>query len=81
MLERDGWRCRLCGIHAPGNPPRSRTDRRGVLEVDHIGHRDDHQLGNLRTLCYRCHAPRTAAQGNAAQYRRQRPPEAHPGKL
>jgi hypothetical protein len=41
-LERDGHRCTNCG----------REDR---LHVHHVGDPDCHELGNLRTLCERCH--------------------------
>jgi 5-methylcytosine-specific restriction protein A len=55
-LERDGHRCTHCGS----------TER---LNVDHIvarakGGTDD--LTNLRTLCHRCHASKTAKLDNRA---------------
>ncbi len=51
VLERDGWQCVQCG-----------TRRR--LEVDHIKPVRTHpelsySLGNLQTLCGRCHARKT----------------------
>ena len=69
----DGWACVDCGHHDP-------TGR--TLECDHIGHRDDHRLEQLRTRCAPCHARRTKAQAAAARGAgplRKRPPEAHPG--
>jgi len=45
ILERDGWRCQLCGS-------------RGVLEVHHITARSkmgDDTEENLITLCSGCH--------------------------
>ncbi len=45
VLERDGWRCQLCG-------------RRSDLQVHHIRSRsklgDDAEI-NLVTLCHNCH--------------------------
>ena len=45
ILERDGWRCQLCGSLSG-------------LEVHHIQRRsrsDDDSEGNLTTLCSDCH--------------------------
>lgn len=73
VLDRDLWVCQL------------RDDGCTVLaeEVDHVGDRADHSLGNLRAVCSWCHKRRTAAQGNAARARKygqnKRPPETHPG--
>lgn len=61
ILERDGGRCRLCGIGAgelnlDGRPTR--------LEVDHIVERDRGGAStpeNLRTLCHVCNHDRQAA--------------------
>jgi 5-methylcytosine-specific restriction endonuclease McrA len=54
VLARDGHRCVWCGSHEQ-------------LEVDHLGHRDEHRLDNLRALCARCHVQRTARQAAAAR--------------
>ncbi len=61
ILERDGFRCVLCGAspaHDPAHLPRTR------LEIDHItpfarGGRTE--AANLRTLCHACNAGRGAA--------------------
>ena len=52
VLARDPV-CAICGI-APSR------------EVDHVGGRDDNELGNLRGVCSRCHRRRSARQGRAA---------------
>ena len=75
VLTRDAYTCVKCGAYA--------------TDVDHIGHRDDHSLGNLRALCHACHSKRTAMQGGKAaaeKFRKvkeslQRPEEPHPGLL
>lgn len=73
VLTRDGYACvwaakgRRCGHLA--------------TDVDHVGDRDDHSLGNLRSLCGPHHDARTSQQGNEArwQQRQQRPTERHAG--
>lgn len=73
MLARDGQRCRLCGAPA--------------TEVDHVVAGDDHSLANLRALCRRCHARKSATEGARAaaqaravrRARYERAPEPHPG--
>ncbi|HLV74900.1 hypothetical protein FHX41_1235 [Actinomadura hallensis] len=61
--------------------------RRGVRcigvanEVDHVGANDDHRLDNLRAVCAPCHRTRTGRQGRAAQPKRKREPEPHPGMI
>ncbi|MGN6557737.1 MAG: HNH endonuclease [Solirubrobacterales bacterium] len=72
MLRRDGYRCQhrdatgaLCGAWAN--------------QVDHIERGDDHDESNLQALCRAHHARKSSAEGNAAQPRRRRPPEPHPG--
>jgi 5-methylcytosine-specific restriction enzyme A len=75
ILKRDGRQCtaRLSdGTRCP------QTTK---LQVDHIGSRDDHHDGNLRTLCEWHHDRKTAAQGNKARKRvtQARPAERHPG--
>lgn len=51
-------------------------------EVDHVKRGDDHSPQNLQGVCKRCHATKSAREGNAAQLtrrqRRLRPPERHP---
>lgn len=55
------------------------------VEVDHIGHREDHGDHNLRGVCHHCHTARTqsqAAQARAAaraRRPRRRPQPRHPG--
>ena len=47
VLERDGWRCQICG---------SMSD----LQVHHLKHRSrlgNDELDNLIALCLRCHRP------------------------
>ncbi len=54
-----------------------------ATEVDHISPGDDHSYKNLRAVCTRCHAHKSAVEGRQAQLRRKalgkRPPERHPG--
>ena len=53
-------------------------------EVDHIQRGNDHSRRNLRAVCWRCHAKKSSAEGNARQRElralRKRPEERHPGK-
>jgi 5-methylcytosine-specific restriction endonuclease McrA len=66
IIERDGHRCTNC------DTPRSHFDHSAgkivgaVLEVDHIVEIQDggqeFDPANLRTLCHRCHAAKTAAR-------------------
>lgn len=74
VLRRDGYRCQHrddLGVPclAPAN------------QVDHVRHGDDHSLDNLQALCRWHHARKSSAEGNAAQPRRRRPPEPHPGLI
>lgn len=73
VLRRDGYRCKAIvdGRRCP-NPAR---------DVDHIQRGDDHRESNLQALCVGCHKAKTAAEATAAQPRRKRPPEPHPGLL
>ena len=52
-LDRDGWRCRLCG-------------KAGRLEVDHIQPLfkggEMYALDNCQTLCRGCHIAKTVAE-------------------
>lgn len=54
-----------------------------ATEVDHVVRGDNHDLSNLRAICERCHARKSAKEGNEAKARlkalRRRPPERHPG--
>ena len=54
ILERDGFKCRTCGL----------TGRGGRLEVDHIKPVRTHpdlsfEPGNLQALCTHCHSLKT----------------------
>lgn len=64
VLDRDGWRCRLCR-------------RAGKLEVDHVLALEDGgdpwAADNLQTLCRQCHILKTAGENRV---RRPLPPEA-----
>jgi hypothetical protein len=73
VLSRDHHRCRwvVNGVRC----------MRHATDVDHIGNKHDHRLGNLQALCVPHHRHKTALQGNAARwrYRMRRDPEPHPG--
>lgn len=69
VLERDGWTCRLRGPRCEG----------AANECDHIGANTDHRLENLQAACRTCHRSKTGRQGRAAQPKRKREPEPHPG--
>jgi 5-methylcytosine-specific restriction endonuclease McrA len=56
VLERDPI-CVLCG--------EARSQ-----EVDHVGSKYDHSLGNLRGVCSPCHHKRTLAQSHDAKARK-----------
>ena len=55
-----------------------------ATEVDHIVAGDDHSIKNLQPACERCHAKKSAKEGNAAKARlkqlRRRPRDRHPGE-
>lgn len=53
----------------------------GANQVDHIGDRDDHSLGNLQLLCEAHHRFKSAQQGGLAGGRIGRPRGKHPGML
>lgn len=86
VLERDGHACRCTGCPRCHTPPGCHCGA-PARQVDHIGDRDDHHPANLRAICDRCHAWRSARQGATAanarrdrlDLRRRRPPEPHPG--
>jgi 5-methylcytosine-specific restriction enzyme A len=73
ILGRDNRRCQLrwpgCQVEA--------------TEVDHKIRGDNHDDKNLQAVCERCHARKSAREGNEAKRRlkelRLRPPERHPG--
>jgi 5-methylcytosine-specific restriction endonuclease McrA len=52
--------------------------------VDHINRGDDHSRGNLRAVCWRCHAKKSSMEGHARRRElrelRKRPRERHPGE-
>lgn len=71
----DRWTCVDCGHHDPTG---------ATLECDHIGHRDDHRIEQLRTRCKPCHARRTTTQRQAAidaMPKAKRPIGRHPGMI
>jgi 5-methylcytosine-specific restriction enzyme A len=65
ILRRDPT-CQICGLNAS-------------VEVDHIAPGDDHSPANLQGLCRHCHKTKTQAEAIAAQPRRRRDEEPHPG--
>lgn len=73
ILRRDQHKCQIawpgCQVEA--------------TEVDHIIRGDDHRDQNLRAVCERCHAKKSAKEGNEAKAKykdlRSRPTERHPG--
>jgi 5-methylcytosine-specific restriction endonuclease McrA len=54
-----------------------------ATEVDHKIPGDDHSYKNLQAVCERCHARKSAREGNQAKAKlkalRSRPSERHPG--
>lgn len=55
VLERDNWRCKLCGVKTPRALRGTYADR--APEVDHIVSLADggsHEYGNLQCACRRC---------------------------
>ncbi len=50
-LERDGYKCRLCGISKEENNSKYGKD----FYVNHINGKDNNNLDNLITLCKGCH--------------------------
>ena len=60
VLDRDGWRCVLCGKAA------------GRLEVDHIRGVDAgaFDFANCQTLCVRCHVSKSAEERGIPDHER-----------
>lgn len=72
-LRHDGYRCKVeVDGHRCPNPAR---------EVDHIKPGDDHSWNNLRAICKDHHKAKSSAEGVAAQPRRAREQEPHPGLI
>lgn len=73
ILARDRYECK---IKYPGCQV-------SASEVDHKVRGDNHADSNLQAACERCHARKSAKEGNEAKARlkalRRRPPERHPG--
>lgn len=73
ILARDRYKCKL-------RYPGCLDD---ATEVDHKIRGDNHAPSNLQAACERCHAKKSAREGNEAKARlkalRRRPPERHPG--
>ncbi|WP_142000329.1 HNH endonuclease signature motif containing protein [Amycolatopsis cihanbeyliensis] len=73
ILRRDHYRCQIGDERCLGR----------ATDVDHIRPGDDHRPVNLRAVCARCHARKSAREGNArrAQLRARyvRPAGRHPG--
>jgi len=67
ILQRDPT-CRICHTNT-------------AVEVDHIKPGDNHNPDNLQGLCVPCHQAKTTSERDAAQPRRARPPEPHPGTI
>lgn len=71
VMHRDQHTCQLrydgCQGHA--------------TDVDHIEPGDNHDPNNLQAACRRCHATKSAREGNAAKIPTKRPPEPHPGAV
>jgi 5-methylcytosine-specific restriction protein A len=88
VLERDGYRCTWTEQDTRPDGVRNKPDhmRHGgkVNQVDHVGDGNDHRLSNLRTLCERHHAVRSAWQSPQVkfpQHRGRNGGEKHPGLL
>lgn len=68
----------VCELRYPG------VCRGTATEVDHIKRGDDHSRANLRAVCWKCHAKKSSAEGNARKRelraQRKRPEQRHPGR-
>lgn len=78
ILERDGHRCQIRGPGCTGVA--SEVDHR--LPTSITGPAGDHD-GNKQAACVPCHRAKTQAEAAAARAKRSRnrPAEAHPGRL
>lgn len=77
VMERDGWRCRVCGAPATVvdhivNVARIEDER---LPIDPDG------LSNLQAMCDLHHRSKTGREGQRARPQRKRPSERHPGLI
>ena len=57
VLDRDGWRCRVCG-------------RAGILECDHrvpLVRGGTNSLDNLQSLCKSCHIAKTRKENESPE--------------
>lgn len=50
-------------------------------DCDHVNDPRDHSLANLQWLSSPCHKAKTQREAQAAQPKRKREPEPHPGRL
>lgn len=73
ILHRDHYQCQLKLPGCQGE----------ATEVDHKIRGDNHRDSNLQAACERCHAKKSAHEGNEAKRKlkelRKRPAERHPG--
>lgn len=79
VLKRDGYRCTVIRYDTG-----MRCMETVELEVDHLGSKFDHSLGNLAAKCSHHHAQHTGKQSAAGRTRRpprRRPEGDHPSKL
>lgn len=61
ILERDGWRCKLCGVRTPHSKRGTYAD--DAPEIDHIipiAEGGDHAEYNVQCLCRRCNSEKGA---------------------
>jgi 5-methylcytosine-specific restriction endonuclease McrA len=70
VLDRDGHSCRCPGCRRCSS---ELACERPATDVDHVQPGQNHDLGNLRSLCRSCHGHKTAAEGNAARKKKQPP--------
>jgi 5-methylcytosine-specific restriction enzyme A len=69
VLARDGHMCQCPGCPRCTGPAAGRlisitSDQQcweRATDVDHIGHRDNHSMPNLRAMCGHCHAHKTSS--------------------
>jgi len=61
ILERDGWRCKLCGVRTPRSKRGTYAD--DAPEIDHIipiAEGGDHAEYNVQCACRRCNIEKGA---------------------